>query len=366
MPCAPASDLAMLRTGQLQPLNHSVRDVGDSLRSSAKVLHALQARKRIGARNGRAAEAVAEVMSRFVAQPAPTSTSRDVRFLVAQGDAGRLCSTPQVPHDLLILAVADWGADLAARRRSRAPWRNQLLRMLQTHVPLPQPARRARGAAPARADRRPVVLVPAAGTLRLAFEAARLGYDVIANECDVAKLALGDILLNDGQLLCALRGAEAAPWGGQAEGGGCANPRCPGTLQVLSGRVERIVDDAGAIEPGSVDAVLTSFALDRGPSLSTWMRLMDRSLRRGGVWIDAGPFQVRSTFEDDASFGGAVGHDRSRAFVRRLERTLGYEVLAFSGPLLNQFYADGVGSDTGEGERGFNITFAAARKRKSE
>ena len=38
-------------------------------------------------------------------------------------------------------------------------------------------------------------------------------------------------------------------------------------------------------------------------------------------------------------------------------------MLEFGAPLLNQFYADGVGSPAGRmGERGFNITFAGARK----
>jgi hypothetical protein len=127
---------------------------------------------------------------------------------------------------------------------------------------------------------------------------------------------------------------------------------CAGSLQVAAGRAEHLFADRAFT--GRFDAIVTSFVLDRGPSVSSWLRRIDRALVVGGVWIGAEAFQVKAL--PDWSFGALTGERLAQAIVDRLVRAWHYELLALR-ILPRQAYA--------EGAKAYNLTLVAARKTSS-
>ena len=180
------------------------------------------------------------------------------------------------------------------------------------------------------------------------FEAARLGYDVVANECDPTHLALSDLILNDGRVLCALEQRAASRTDHRAHRHlGSTTCTCAGSLQAVAGRVEQLF--AEPTSAARFDAIVTSFVMDRGPTVSEWLRHIDRALRPSGVWIGAEAFQVKG---HDASFGLLAGEQMADAALDRL-RQWRYNLLHVDG-MRGQPYADGA--------KRYNLTLIAARK----
>ena len=330
-PCCPAASCQQPRSRfrHRQLHHHDLKQVSRSLEAGIAYLEKINKWQRMSAEHREDGETIARLAPSILATRTPDSGS--VRFF----SGSESCPTVN-PGLALSLAVADWS--VYELNNSREMWRNQLLRLLKQHVPLVPGA-----------GRRPLILMPGAGLMRLPFEAARLGYDVVANECDPTHLALSDLILNDGRVLCALEQRAARRTDHRAHHHlSSTTCTCAGSLQAVAGRVEQLFAEVGS-SAARFDAIVTSFVMDRGPTVSEWLRHIDRALRPGGLWIGAEAFQVKG---HDASFGLLAGEQMADAALDRL-RQWRYNLLHVDG-MRGQPYADGA--------KRYNLTLIAARK----
>ena len=147
--------------------------------------------------------------------------------------------------------------------------------------------------------------------------------------------------------------------------------------QVVAGRVEQALPPnhmLGRVDMSSAvgrswgsrrlfDAVVTSFVLDRGLPVKSWLALIDRNLCQGGIFVDIGPLDLETrtdVVETDAvsGFGHASGGLSGMLRIEELLRARRYEMVLSAADtgahLPEQVYADGVFR--------YNLTVLAARK----
>ena len=193
----------------------------------------------------------------------------------------------------MILAhlVRDWSAaGASARARTHPP----VLRALRA-------LRRDRGQPGGRLR----VLVPGAGLCRLAWEIARQGFRVEANDASAAMLVAAQTLLSGAALPAAaadgrLRLVPRVRCGGgvvsraacfelAAVPDACVSgaPGAPAAALTL----EAVGSWYAAACGGTFDAVVTSYFLDALPDAAEAVRYVWSKLAPGGVWVNVGPLQ---------------------------------------------------------------------------
>ena len=144
------------------------------------------------------------------------------------------------------------------------------------------------------------VLVPGAGTARLAWEITRRGHRVEANDASASMITAAHSIISRRltmrvypRVRC-MSGAmqrtaclEHADVGMPSSGRSMTRDRMPLTLQLSAW-------DAGYLDH-SFDAVVTSYFFDVLPNPARTIRRVRELLRRGGAWINIGPLQWHDT-----------------------------------------------------------------------
>eukprot|EP00300_Choanocystis_sp_HF-7_P030531 c39387_g1_i1.p1 GENE.c39387_g1_i1~~c39387_g1_i1.p1 ORF type:complete len:400 (-),score=55.98 c39387_g1_i1:19-1218(-) len=181
--------------------------------------------------------------------------------------------------------VRDWSAEGAAEREACY---GPVIAALRHRIPVPvDPATGVRAR----------VIVPGCGLARLAFELAALGFNAQGNEFSYHMLVASHFVLNG------MPEAEAhaihpfvtAPSNHRSRADQCRAIRIPDVspFSLPPGSQFSMASgdflEAYADEAASVDAFVTVFFIDTARNILSYIDLMARALRPGGLWINNGP-----------------------------------------------------------------------------